>query len=60
MDAPAFAYYDLRNVVTGVALYRTYATAHEILQANARLKECGMPSRYYPTDYQAPLLHDPC
>ena len=60
MASPAFAHYDLCNPTTGTILYRTYATTTEILAANARLRERGITSRYYPADtYNAPLLHDP-
>ena len=38
MSAPAFAAYDLFNVTTGIALYRTFATPTEILAANDNLR----------------------
>jgi hypothetical protein len=60
MASPAFALYDLCNPTTGTVLYRTCATTTEILAANARLRDRGIPSRYYPAGtYNAPLLHDP-
>lgn len=60
MASLALAYYDLCNPTTGTILYRTCATTTEILQANARLRDSGIPSRYYPADtFHAPLLHDP-
>jgi len=60
MSSAAFALYDLCNPVTGMVLYRTYATTNEILNANARLRARGITNRYYPAGtYNAPLLHDP-
>ena len=60
MASLAFAHYDLCNPTTGTVLYRTYATTNEILAANARLRDRGIPSRYYLADtFHAPLLHDP-
>jgi hypothetical protein len=60
MSAPAFAAYDLFNVTTGIALYRTFATPTEILAANDNLRNRGCPSRYYPAGtFHAPSLHAP-
>ena len=60
MSAPAFAAYDLFNVTTGIALYRTFATPTEILAANDNLRNRGCPSLYYPAGtFHAPSLHHP-
>jgi len=59
MSLPGFSFYDFCNPETGVVLYRTYATTAEILNANARLRESGIYSRFYPAStFNAPLLHD--
>lgn len=60
MSMPAFAFYELCNTATGAVLYRTCASATEILEANARLRHWGLTSRYYPAGtFKAPCLHDP-
>ena len=60
MPSSALAFYELCNPATGTVLYRTCASATEILQANARLRDSGILSRYYPAEtFHAPLLHNP-
>ena len=54
----AFAEYELMHLETGTALYTTFATEVEILQANANLHALGLPSRFFPTDtFSIPSLH---
>lgn len=62
MDASmaAFAAYELMQIETGVCLYSTCATAHEIQRANANLRHRGVSSRFVPAGtFSAPSLHDP-
>lgn len=60
MSMPAFGFYELCNTATGTVLYRTYASTTEIIDANARLRNRGIISRYYPAEtFNAPLLHNP-
>lgn len=55
-----FAAYELMHIETGVPLYRTCATEHEILEANANLKNRGLPNRFVQAGtFTAPSLHDP-
>lgn len=55
-----FAAYQLIQVDTGVALYRTIATQDEILQANHNLRNRGVPSRFVPDGtFHMPDLHAP-
>lgn len=56
----AYAAYELVRVDTGVALYSTYATRDEIIQANRNLRDRNVASRFYPLGtFTAPNLHDP-
>lgn len=60
MDKPmsGFAAYELIQVHTGQALYRTCATPSEIQQANANLRKRSIPSRFYPAGtFHMPSLH---
>lgn len=53
-----FAAYQLIQVDTGIALYRTIATQDEILTANHNLRHRGVPSRFVPEGtFQMPNLH---
>jgi hypothetical protein len=53
-----FAAYELMQVTTGIALYTTFATANEILRANANLKQRGIESRFVPAgSFVMPSLH---
>lgn len=53
-----FAAYQLINIHTGIALYQTTATEHEILEANTNLRLRGLPHRYYPAQtFHMPSLH---
>ncbi len=53
-----FAAYELMQIDTGIALYTTFATATEILKANANLRQRGIPSRFIPAGaYTMPSLH---
>ena len=55
-----FAAYELMQIETGIALYTTYATAQEILKANANLRNRGFNARFVPVGtYSMPNLHDP-
>ena len=55
-----FAAYELINIHTGMSLYTTCATASEILQANANLKQRQLDMRYFlEGTFSAPNLHDP-
>lgn len=55
-----FAAYQLMQIDTGVPLYTTHATQHEILEANANLRNRGLPNRFVPAGtFHAPSLHDP-
>jgi hypothetical protein len=55
---PGFAAYQLIQVDTGVALYRTCATADEILHANDNLRRSGFAYRFYPAGtFTMPTLH---
>ena len=55
-----FAMYELINVQTGMALYQTCATASEIIQANANLRDRSYAMRFYPAGtFSMPNLHDP-
>jgi hypothetical protein len=55
-----FAAYELINIHTGMALYRTCATSAEILQANANLRARSLHMRYFEVgSFQAPSLHNP-
>jgi hypothetical protein len=55
-----FAAYELMHIETGIPLYRTCATEHEILEANANLKNRGLPNRFVQAGtFTAPSLHDP-
>ena len=36
---PNFAFYELVQIQTGVSLYTTFATSHEIIIANANLRK---------------------
>lgn len=64
MSVPApmvYESYEMRNIETSVALYRTTATLSEIQEANQRLKETGNSNRFFHEGtFHAPLLHDPC
>jgi hypothetical protein len=60
LSMAAFAAYELMHIETGTALYSTCATEQEILQANANLRNRGIPSRFVPVGtFSAPSLHDP-
>jgi hypothetical protein len=53
-----FAAYELRHLETGAFLYRTTASAAEIVRANENLKKKGLPSRFFPVgDFHVPSLH---
>jgi hypothetical protein len=55
-----FAAFELMHIETGVPLYTTHATPQEILQANANLRNRGLPNRFVPAGtFHAPSLHDP-
>jgi hypothetical protein len=55
---PGFAAYQLIHVDTGVALYRTCATADEILHANDNLRRSGITYRFFPAGtFSMPTLH---
>lgn len=55
-----FAAYQLMQIDTGVPLYTTHATQQEILEANANLRNRGLPNRFVPAGtFHAPSLHDP-
>lgn len=56
----AYAAYELVCVDTGIALYSTYATRDEIIQANRNLRDRNVASRFYPTGtFSMPSLHSP-
>lgn len=56
--ASSFTSFDLVNVVTGVVLYTTCATADEILRANQNLRLRGFQARYVRQGtYEQPNLH---
>lgn len=58
MAMAGFAAYELMHIETGIALYRTFATEGEILQANANLRNRGVPNRFVPADtFSIPSLH---
>lgn len=62
MDVPmaGFAAYQLMQIDTGIPLYTTCATQHEILLANANLRNRGLASRFVLAGtFSAPSLHDP-
>lgn len=61
LSMAAFAAYELMHIETGIPLYSTCATEQEILQANANLRNRGVPSRFVPAgSFTAPSLHNPC
>jgi hypothetical protein len=50
-----FAAFALHHMITGSLLYTTYATYEEILAANQRLSDRGLPHRYLPTPANAEI-----
>lgn len=55
-----FAAYQLMHVETGIALYTTCATEQEILEANANLRNRGLPNRFVRAGtFTTPSLHNP-
>jgi hypothetical protein len=55
-----FAAYELINLHTGIALYRTCATTAEIIQANANLRARSYDMRYFEAGtFTVPDLHHP-
>lgn len=55
-----FAAYQLIQIDTGMALYRTIATRDEILEANHNLRARGIASRFVPAgSFYCPNLHSP-
>ena len=58
MSMSGFAAYQLMHVETGTSLYTTYATSSEILEANANLRNRGVPNRFVPAGtFYIPTLH---
>ena len=60
LSMAGFAAFQLMHIETGIALYTTHATPDEILEANANLRNRGLPNRFVPAGtFTAPSLHDP-
>jgi hypothetical protein len=58
VEPQGLAAYELRHLQTGAFLYRTTATAEEVLRANDNLRQKDVPSRFYlEGDFNIPALH---